>query len=88
MHGDNPVSIESWLAETEWDDNRRFEMIKTILPNKRLLDFGCGAGGFLRKAKLLAAKVVGVELESRVREHWSNHIEIVPSVKSAGGGTI
>lgn len=86
MHGSNPISMEAWLSETEWDDQRRFELVKAMLPNKRLLDFGCGAGGFLRKVQKLAAEVVGVELESRVRDYWSGQLKIVPSLDSAGGG--
>jgi 2-polyprenyl-3-methyl-5-hydroxy-6-metoxy-1,4-benzoquinol methylase len=31
--------------------------------NKTLLDFGCGAGGFLDRAKQLATEVSGIELE-------------------------
>lgn len=42
MHGDEKLSIESWLRETEQDDQRRFDMFKTALTNKKLLDFGCG----------------------------------------------
>lgn len=86
MHGEDPKSIESWLKETEWDDQRRFDMIKTMLPNKRLLDFGCGASGFLQRASKLASEVKGVELESRVREYWSNTFDIFPSLENAGGG--
>lgn len=86
MHGGDPMSMESWLAETEWDDQRRFDLLKTMLPNRRLLDFGCGAGGFLHRSKPLASEVVGVEPEARVREHWENQICIVPSIELAGGG--
>ena len=54
--------MDSWLKDTEWDDQRRFEMVKAMLSNKRLLDFGCGAAGFLQRAKTLAADVIGIEL--------------------------
>jgi 2-polyprenyl-3-methyl-5-hydroxy-6-metoxy-1,4-benzoquinol methylase len=43
------------------DDKRRFFQFKSLLNNKKVLDFGCGWGGFLKlidKAKLLT----GVEL--------------------------
>jgi len=52
MHG-GTVDIESWLHETAWDDERRFQYFKSALPNRRLLDFGCGAGRFLLKAREL-----------------------------------
>jgi 2-polyprenyl-3-methyl-5-hydroxy-6-metoxy-1,4-benzoquinol methylase len=51
-------NIESTILE---DDKRRFFQFKKILKNKKILDFGCGWGGFLKKitkAKLLT----GIEL--------------------------
>jgi 2-polyprenyl-3-methyl-5-hydroxy-6-metoxy-1,4-benzoquinol methylase len=84
MHGAEPSSMEAWLNDTECDDQRRFGMVKAMLPNKRLLDFGCGAAGFLQRAKNLAAEVTGIELETRVRNYWSGQINIVPSVDCAG----
>ena len=85
MHGAEPTSIDSWLKDTDWDDQRRFDMVKALLPNKKLLDFGCGAGGFLNKARQLAVTVAGVELELRVQKHWLDQITIHPSVESVGG---
>ena len=61
MHGREIISVEQWLADSTKDDSRRFEMMKTKLPRKRLLDFGCGAGGFLCQAKTLTSEVTGVE---------------------------
>jgi 2-polyprenyl-3-methyl-5-hydroxy-6-metoxy-1,4-benzoquinol methylase len=84
MHGENPMPMDAWLKETEIDDQRRFEMVKAMLPNKRLLDFGCGAGGFLKKVKTLSANVTGIELEKRVRYYWSEQLNIVPSIETAG----
>lgn len=86
MHGIEPVPMEVWLKDTEWDDQRRFEMMKSMLPNKRLLDFGCGAGGFLQRAKNLAIDVTGIELESRVRKYWAGKLNIVPNLGAAGTG--
>ena len=54
MHGAEPTPMETWLKDTDWDDQRRFDMLKPMLPNKKLLDFGCGAAGFLNKAQHLA----------------------------------
>lgn len=86
MHGAEPTLMDVWLKETEWDDQRRFDLVKAMLPNKRLLDFGCGAAGFLQRARNLAAEVAGIELETRVRDYWAGQINIVPSVDAAGGG--
>lgn len=55
MHGEDILDIQDWVRETELDDERRFQYLKSALPNKRLLDFGCGTGGFLLKARELAA---------------------------------
>jgi 2-polyprenyl-3-methyl-5-hydroxy-6-metoxy-1,4-benzoquinol methylase len=84
MHGAITKPIDVWLKETNWDDQRRFESLVSIITNKKVLDFGCGAGGFLTKAKTLAAKAEGVELELRVREHWLDQIMIYPNVESVG----
>ena len=86
MHGDEPTPMDAWLKETEWDDQRRFDIVKAMLPNQRLLDFGCGAGGFLQRAANLAGAITGIELETRVRDYWAGQINIVPSVEAAGGG--
>jgi 2-polyprenyl-3-methyl-5-hydroxy-6-metoxy-1,4-benzoquinol methylase len=84
MHGLASTSMDEWSKETEWDDERRFVMLKGMLPNLEVLDFGCGAGGFLNKAKRLTKSVAGVELERRVREHWEDQIMIYPDVESVG----
>ena len=86
MHGAEPMPMSAWIKESEWDDQRRFDILKAMLPNKRLLDFGCGAAGFLRRARTLAAEVTGIELEARVRNYWAGQINILPSVEAAGGG--
>jgi 2-polyprenyl-3-methyl-5-hydroxy-6-metoxy-1,4-benzoquinol methylase len=60
-------NIESTILE---DDKRRFFQFKKILKNKKILDFGCGWGGFLKcitEAKLLT----GIEL----REECINYIK-------------
>lgn len=88
MHGVDPSPIEEWLKETKWDDKRRFDMVKAMLPNKRLLDFGCGAAGFLQLAKNLAEGVMGIELETRVRDHWVGKLRSRPVLKLQAGGGI
>ena len=85
MHGEEPIAIEAWLKETEWDDLRRFKMLKKVLPNKKLLDFGCGAGGFLGLANSLVETATGIELEDRVIKHWEGKLNIVQNIDDAGG---
>ena len=72
MHGEEVPDPETVLKETAWDDERRFQYLKSVLPNRRLLDFGCGAGGFLLKARELAAIVYGVELETRLSSYYES----------------
>lgn len=85
MHGESLISIESWLRITEEDDQRRFELLKSMLVNRRVLDFGCGAAGFVRRAQELASRVTGVEPERRVREHWGNALPICAALDDIDG---
>jgi len=73
MHGEELPDPQIVLKETSWDDERRFQYLKSVLPNRRLLDFGCGAGGFLLKARELAATACGVELEKRLSYYYQRH---------------
>ena len=73
MHGENVPDVQASLKDTAWDDGRRFQYLKSVLPNRRLLDFGCGAGGFLLKARDLATTAHGVEPETRLSNHYQSH---------------
>src|SRR5258707_74650 len=61
MHGDDIPSIDAWLKDSATDDERRFEHLKPYLVNRSVLDFGCGAGGFL-------------EREGRIQVFWGNRL--------------
>ena len=37
-----------WIENTKTDDLRRYEYFKNLFKNKKILDFGAGAGGFVR----------------------------------------
>lgn len=67
MHG-NIVVPEQLLKETFEDDNRRFRFLKDITKGKKVLDFGCGYGGFLKYTKDIADEVYGIEIEEAARE--------------------
>lgn len=73
MHSEEMPDVQVWLKETAWDDERRFQYLKSVMPNRSLLDFGCGAGGFLLKALDLAATAHGVEPEIRLSSHYQSH---------------
>jgi len=72
MHGEEMPEVLNWLKETLWDDERRFQYLKALLPNCRTLDFGCGAGGFLLKAQELSSTAHGVEPELRLKRYFEN----------------
>lgn len=70
MHGAALPEIDKWLADTAADDERRFLHFKEQLRGRTVLDFGCGAGGFLLRAREVASGIWGVELERRLQEHF------------------
>lgn len=51
------------------DDRRRACMLKPLVTNKKLFDFGCGQGGLLRLLKNEALEVSGLELQPGPREY-------------------
>jgi 2-polyprenyl-3-methyl-5-hydroxy-6-metoxy-1,4-benzoquinol methylase len=67
------LNVKEWLNETIVDDERRFEFVKEMILNKDIADFGSGAGGFLMRAKELAKSVVGIELDSKIKEHYKQN---------------
>lgn len=73
MHGEALPEIREWLKETEKDDERRFQFLKEKMVNRQILDFGCGVGGFLLKAKNVAHTAEGVELETRLQPHFNKN---------------
>lgn len=72
MHGTDKLldsEIEKRVYLCQKDDIRRYEMIKTICEGKKILDFGCGFGGFLHYISKVADSYSGVELGSIEREY-------------------
>lgn len=82
MHGEALPTISEWLQNTDADDQRRFESLTPILTNKKVLDFGCGAGGFLKKTQPLAQEAEGIEPEQRIQNFWRDSIMIYPDLES------
>ncbi|MCW8901337.1 MAG: class I SAM-dependent methyltransferase [Gammaproteobacteria bacterium] len=84
MHDGEVPDIESWLKETQVDDKRRYNFVKNKITNKKILDFGCGAGGFLEFAKMSATNVSGVELEKKLQDSFkSRGLNVYPNLKEA-----
>ena len=77
MHGKDALDIQTWIRETEWDDERRFQYLKLALPNQRLLDFGCGAGGFLLKTLTVFQSLSDIPSDIRKKKggvRYYNHV--------------
>ncbi len=70
MHGDVTPGVDAWLNKTKRDDLRRAGFLRELLDDATLLDFGCGAGGFLEQAEAIAKEVHGVEPEVRLQESF------------------
>ena len=67
-----PPNIDQWLSETADDDQRRYEYCLPIVNGKKVLDFGCGNGGFLIRILDRAESLLGVDLENALSVHFSD----------------
>lgn len=75
------LDLETWIKETEVDDEKRYNLYSDLVSNKDILDFGCGTGGFLIRARNKTNKVYGIELEKRLKDHFvQNNLEIYSDV--------
>ncbi len=59
--------IQQARREAEEDDSRRAAFVKNYIKNRRVLDFGCGSGGFMHRIREIADCVSGVEPEVEKR---------------------
>jgi len=85
MHGE-PGDIETWLKDSAWDDDRRFIFLKHVIANKSVLDFGCGAGGFLTRTRTTSSHVAGVEVEMRLKPHFRKEgLEVFTDIAEVKG---
>lgn len=65
-------NIDNWLKHCYKDDVRRYEMTKSICKGKKVLDFGCGYGGYLQLIKNDASIAEGVELGAIERNYLNS----------------
>jgi 2-polyprenyl-3-methyl-5-hydroxy-6-metoxy-1,4-benzoquinol methylase len=66
MFGAKIPSVEYLRRDTLSDNERRYEMLRHLISNKSVLDFGCGSGGFIQKAQNIVSTIEGVEIEERM----------------------
>lgn len=84
MHGGEEPDIDGWLKETQPDDERRYRFLKEKIINQKVLDFGCGNGGFLDIAARSARNVAGIELETALQPSYSERgLRVFPHLEGA-----
>ncbi|TCL69973.1 methyltransferase family protein [Hydrogenispora ethanolica] len=77
-------TVEDWLRETAADDQRRFDVLQSLMTKKSVLDVGCGNGGFLSRAGRVAATVIGVEPEKRLKPYFDQaQLRVFPHIREA-----
>ncbi|GHV96306.1 methyltransferase [Spirochaetia bacterium] len=83
MHEDVvAVNIEAWIKDTAFDDERRFNLYSEMIKNKDILDFGCGTGGFLQRARTSAKQVYGIELENKLKSYFlNNNLDVYQTIE-------
>ncbi|MGE7690584.1 class I SAM-dependent methyltransferase [Lysinibacillus sp. NPDC097214] len=62
------VDIKNYRQQSIVDDRRRFNDLKNKIIGKKVLDFGCGAGGFLHLGNELCEEIHGVELDKALNK--------------------
>lgn len=83
MHDNAACDPKLELLQSQEDTERRVSQFKDIFRGKKLLDFGCGAGGFLLKARHIAHSVIGVEPEQRLYPFFKeNNLTVYPSIQA------
>jgi len=77
MRSDKDISDwDVYIQESLVDDLRRAEWIKEKVLNKSVLDFGCGAGGFLSKIKDCVKRCSGVEKDRSLQRIIKNKFNV------------
>ncbi len=82
MRKDESMDFNIIRNEAMEDDQRRYHMMRPMITNKSILDFGCGAGGFLEYSAKVACKAYGVEPEDAMRSRIRRGITCYPSIQS------
>lgn len=83
MHSEE-IKIEKWLEECKEDDNRRYQFVKNKINNKVILDFGCGAGGFIEIVNQRNNIAKGIELEIALQSSFKKRgIMVFPNILEA-----
>lgn len=80
------MTWDAWVRVTEPDDDRRYDALRETCRGKRVLEFGCGNGGFLRRIRGVASDVAGVELMDDARERIKKgNVAVHKTLDTVGG---
>ena len=78
--------VDERLRHFEHENEERLSRIGPLVVNRRVLEFGCGAGSLMEKLKLLTRDIEGVERTAAFRERLiSNGYVIHETVEEAKG---
>lgn len=69
-----PLDLEAWRQrEQRWNINRLRKLLENMpdICNLRVLDYGCGSGGFLYEARDRIRNLIGFDMSSRVCDNHS-----------------
>lgn len=69
----NKITIEEYEKTCLKDDERRYNQFKEAINGKSILDFGCGAAGFLKRAKTSTKLCVGLEIDKRYNDYYKEN---------------
>ena len=85
MRGFDPVAkqINEETSVSFDDDNRRFNLIKNMIENKKYMDFGCGHGGVLSRARQKTGELYAVEPEDNMRNNIVGGVVSFSSITEA-----
>ncbi|WP_391120342.1 class I SAM-dependent methyltransferase [Psychrobacillus sp. L3] len=80
------VDLKKYRQQSYKDDQRRANSLRDKLIGKKVLDFGCGAGGFLHLIQDYADIAVGVELDKQINRTINDEgVKCFPNIENIEG---
>ncbi len=76
-HEDKAKNITQWLYQKvrNYSISKKIDSIEALIPKGSLLDYGCGTGELLNKAKQRGWKVAGVEPNDKARKQANQKLK-------------
>lgn len=80
------VDLKKYRQQSYKDDYRRANTLRDKIVGKKVLDFGCGAGGFLNQIQSFTDIAVGVELDRHINRTINEEgIQCFPNIENIEG---